>query len=50
MWYPAAGIIAMAIEGVKKLLPDDRFDFELSNVTFAAPIVIDESGTGTEVE
>jgi len=50
MWYPAAGMIAMAIEGVKQLLPDEGFDFELSNVTFAAPIVIGDSEAGTEVQ
>ncbi|KAI9154916.1 Squalestatin tetraketide synthase [Paramyrothecium foliicola] len=50
MWYPAAGMLAMATEGLKQLLQDDQFDIEMHNITFAAPIIITEGPEGTETQ
>ncbi|KAH8885983.1 reducing type I polyketide synthase, partial [Thozetella sp. PMI_491] len=48
MWYPAAGMVAMAVEATKQLLQDDQFDFELQNISFTGPIVVSEGTEGTE--
>ncbi|KAI0015454.1 reducing type I polyketide synthase [Xylariomycetidae sp. FL0641] len=48
MWYPAAGMVAMAVEAAKQLLPDTEYDFELQNVSFSSPIVIPDGPEGTE--
>jgi acyl transferase domain-containing protein len=50
MWYPAAGMIVMAVEAVKQLLSDAQFNFELRDVTFTAPIVVSETSEGTETQ
>ncbi|KAJ3579321.1 hypothetical protein NPX13_g1244 [Xylaria arbuscula] len=50
MWYPASGMIVMAIEAVKQLLPPGKFDFELQDVSFTAPIIINEMTEGTETQ
>ncbi|KAK8023703.1 polyketide synthase [Apiospora rasikravindrae] len=50
MWYPAAGMVVMAVEAVKQLLPEVELDFELRDVSFVAPIVISEAHSGTEIQ
>lgn len=40
----------MAIEALKQLLPDDGFDFELNNVSFTAPVIVQENSSGTDVQ
>ncbi|TGJ79415.1 hypothetical protein E0Z10_g9359 [Xylaria hypoxylon] len=50
MWYPASGMIVIAIEAVKQLLPSGQFDFELQDVSFTAPIIINETAEGTETQ
>jgi acyl transferase domain-containing protein len=49
-WYPAAGMIVMAIEAAKQLMEDRMpIAFELEDVTFPAPIMITSVPEGTEV-
>ncbi|KAI1735289.1 reducing type I polyketide synthase, partial [Xylaria scruposa] len=50
IWYPAAGMVAMAVEAIKQLLSDDQFDVELRNVSFTGPIVVSDGPEGTETE
>ncbi|KAK4183162.1 hypothetical protein QBC35DRAFT_125003 [Podospora australis] len=54
LWYPAAGMVVMAVEALKQLLSDQQqadFDIELRNVSFTSPIVITEGASeGTEVQ
>lgn len=51
MWYPAAGMVVMAIEAVKQLVPGDvELDFELRDVSFVAPIVVGDGNGGTEIQ
>ncbi|RYO87630.1 hypothetical protein DL762_004174 [Monosporascus cannonballus] len=50
MWYPAAGMVVMAVEALKQLLPDGEFDFELQNVSFTGPIVVSDAPDGTETQ
>ncbi|PVH95532.1 reducing type I polyketide synthase [Periconia macrospinosa] len=51
--YPAAGMLVMAIEAVKQLLTDQNANplgFEVSEVTFSAPLVISKSADKTEAQ
>ncbi|KAK2612687.1 hypothetical protein QQS21_001304 [Conoideocrella luteorostrata] len=50
MWYPAAGMIVMAVEAVKQLVANDHLNFEIQNVTFSAPIIVSETTAGTEAQ
>ncbi|KAJ4354678.1 uncharacterized protein N0V89_006415 [Didymosphaeria variabile] len=49
--YPGAGMCAMAIEAAKQILCDRLpMAFVLENVEFIAPILLNDTPTGTEVE
>ncbi|KAH9905426.1 polyketide synthase dehydratase-domain-containing protein [Xylariomycetidae sp. FL2044] len=55
IWYPAAGMITMAIEAAKQLLLSrDRgsgsYSLELRDVSFTAPIVVADDPGGTETQ
>jgi acyl transferase domain-containing protein/NADPH:quinone reductase-like Zn-dependent oxidoreductase/ubiquinone/menaquinone biosynthesis C-methylase UbiE len=53
MLYPASGMIVMAIEATKQLLSDlnvDPIGYELSEVSFLAPLVIANSPGKTEAQ
>lgn len=52
IWYPAGGMVVMAIEALKQIQSEDGdlADFELTNVSFTAPIVVDEGSSGNEVQ
>lgn len=51
--YPASGLIAMAIEGLKQILTSrdmDAVGFDLSEVSFLAPLVIADGPGKTETQ
>ncbi|KAF2469062.1 reducing type I polyketide synthase [Lindgomyces ingoldianus] len=50
--YPASGMIVMAIEAIKQLLKDhaEPLGFELSELSFLAPLVIANSSGRTETQ
>lgn len=52
IWYPAAGMVAMAVEALEQLLSDEQkdFDIELRDVSFISPLVVSEDNGGTEVQ
>ncbi|KUJ07891.1 reducing type I polyketide synthase [Mollisia scopiformis] len=50
MLYPAAGMLVMAIEGLKQLTEQKIIGYEIRDVSFVAPIVLNSSSDGTEIQ
>lgn len=50
IWYPAAGMVVMAVEALKQLVPDNHIDVELRDVSFTSPIIVSENPEGTETQ